>query len=420
MPAPDRLVPQTVVMKPEAVGAGGKQPQPTLPEPMAMALALFGRHLGAERGLSPHTVRAYLGDISALLAFAAQNGCVEVADLDISVLRAWLGSQYRASQARATLARRAASARAFTAFAHRRGLLAADAGAQLATPKVHRRLPEVLAQEQMAAVLAARPGGAGPRGTGDRSVGARSAGQGAAGPGSAAPPSTGSGKPGRRRSADGDALADALALRDTAIMELLYATGIRVSELCGLDAGDLDTSRRTARVLGKRGKERVVPVGIPAVRAVLAWLDEGRPVVLAAGTRSGGAKSGGAKPGGAWSGGSRSGGSRSGCSSSGGTGSPLGGAAAGNALFLGAKAGRVDPRAVRSVVHRRIAAAGAVPDTGPHGLRHTAATHLLEGGADLRSVQEILGHASLATTQLYTHVSIDRLISVYHQAHPRA
>jgi integrase/recombinase XerC len=395
MPAPDRLVPQTVVMKPEAVGAGGKQPQPTLPEPMAMALALFGRHLGAERGLSPHTVRAYLGDISALLAFAAQNGCVEVADLDISVLRAWLGSQYRASQARATLARRAASARAFTAFAHRRGLLAADAGAQLATPKVHRRLPEVLAQEQMAAVLAARPGGA-------------------------APPSTGSGKPGRRRSADGDALADALALRDTAIMELLYATGIRVSELCGLDAGDLDTSRRTVRVLGKRGKERVVPVGIPAVRAVLAWLDEGRPVVLAAGTRSGGAKSGGAKPGGAWSGGSRSGGSRSGCSSSGGTGSPLGGAAAGNALFLGAKAGRVDPRAVRSVVHRRIAAAGAVPDTGPHGLRHTAATHLLEGGADLRSVQEILGHASLATTQLYTHVSIDRLISVYHQAHPRA
>jgi integrase/recombinase XerC len=390
MPAPDRLVPQTVVMKPEAVGAGGKQPQPTLPEPMAMALALFGRHLGAERGLSPHTVRAYLGDISALLAFAAQNGCVEVADLDISVLRAWLGSQYRASQARATLARRAASARAFTAFAHRRGLLAADAGAQLATPKVHRRLPEVLAQEQMAAVLAA-------------------------GPGSAAPPSTGSGKPGRRRSADGDALADALALRDTAIMELLYATGIRVSELCGLDAGDLDTSRRTVRVLGKRGKERVVPVGIPAVRAVLAWLDEGRPVVLAAGTRSGGAKSGGAKPGGAWSGGSRSG-----CSSSGGTGSPLGGAAAGNALFLGAKAGRVDPRAVRSVVHRRIAAAGAVPDTGPHGLRHTAATHLLEGGADLRSVQEILGHASLATTQLYTHVSIDRLISVYHQAHPRA
>jgi integrase/recombinase XerC len=363
-------VPQTVVMGPEAVAASGKEPQPTLPEPMARALALFGRHLSAERGLSRHTVRAYLGDISALLAFAALDGCAEVADLDISVLRGWLGSQHRAGQARASLARRAASARAFTAFAHQRGLLAADTGAQLATPKVHRRLPEVLAQEQMAAVLTAPPGSAGSH-------------------------SATAGDPGRRRSAEGDALADALALRDTAIMELLYATGIRVSELCGLDAGDLDTSRRTVRVLGKGGKERVVPVGIPAVRAVLAWLDKGRPVVVAGSARSGSAGFG---PGGA----------------------APGGAAPGNALFLGAKSGRVDPRTVRRVVHRRIAAAGPVPDTGPHGLRHTAATHLLEGGADLRSVQEILGHASLATTQLYTHVSIDRLIAVYHQAHPRA
>jgi len=417
-------VAQTVVMKPEAVGAGGKQPQPTLPEPMAMALGLFGRHLSAERGLARHTVRAYLGDISALLAFAAQDGCVEVADLDIAVLRGWLGSQHRAGQARASLARRAASARAFTAFAHRRGLLAADAGVQLATPKVHRRLPEVLAQEQMAAVLAALPGRAGqaspgqararsasaePHGARPNSARTNSAeldsaeprnGQiggrprGAA-PGSSVPPGAGAGDPVRRRNTEGDALPDALALRDTAIMELLYATGIRVSELCGLDAVDLDTSRRTVRVLGKGGKERVVPVGIPAVRAVLAWLDDGRPVVVAASTRSGRTSSGDAS-----------------------SGPP--GAASGNALFLGAKAGRVDPRTVRRVVHRRIAAAGSVPDTGPHGLRHTAATHLLEGGADLRSVQEILGHASLATTQLYTHVSIDRLIAVYHQAHPRA
>jgi integrase/recombinase XerC len=356
-------VPQTVVMKPEAVGAGREQSQRTLPEPMAVALALFGRHLGAERGLSPHTVRAYLGDVSALLAFAVRDGCTDVADLDISVLRGWLGSQHRAGQARASIARKAASARAFTAFAHRRGLLAADAGAQLASPKVHRRLPEVLAQEQMAAVLAAASSG--PR-------------EGADGDALASP--------GRRQSADGDALANALALRDTAIMELLYATGIRVSELCGLDEGDLDTSRRTVRVLGKRSKERVVPVGIPAVRALLAWLDEGRPVVVA----NQGARSGNHA------------------------------AAPGNALFIGARAGRVDPRTVRRVVHGRIAAAGSVPDTGPHGLRHTAATHLLEGGADLRSVQEILGHASLATTQLYTHVSIDRLMSVYRQAHPRA
>ena len=384
---------------------------------MAEALTAFGRHLGSERGLSPHTVRAYLGDISALLAFAAEEGCAEVADLDISVLRGWLGSQHRAGQARASIARRAASARAFTAFAHRRALIPADAGAQLASPKVHRRLPEVLAQEQMAAVLAGGSERAGQRSGAPGIAGSASAEPGNAEPGNAGPGCAEPGNPGRCRAADGAALADALALRDTAIMELLYATGIRVSELCGLDSGDLDTSRRTVRVLGKRSKERVVPVGIPAVRAVLAWLDEGRPVVVAEGGRSGthgrsemrsrsgthGAAPGNAAPGNAAPGNAAP-----------------GNAAPASALFLGARAGRIDPRTVRRIVHDRIAAASSVPDTGPHGLRHTAATHLLEGGADLRSVQEILGHASLATTQLYTHVSIDRLISVYHQAHPRA
>ncbi|HUC27757.1 MAG TPA: tyrosine recombinase XerC [Streptosporangiaceae bacterium] len=369
-------------MKSEAVRAGEQQP---LPEPMTAALAAFGRHLGSERGLSPHTVRAYLGDISALLAFAAEEGCAEVADLDIAVLRGWLASQHRAGQARASIARRAASARAFTAFAHRRGLIAADAGAQLASPKVHRRLPEVLAREQMAAVLTAGPDRSGQRSGAPGSAGPHSAGPHRAGPANAGLVNAAPENSAPHRVADSAALADALALRDTAIMELLYATGIRVSELCGLDSADLDTSRRTVRVLGKRSKERVVPVGIPAVRAVLAWLDEGRGVVVAEGGRSGAHS-----------------------------------AAPGNALFLGARAGRIDPRSVRRIVHNRIAAAGSVPDTGPHGLRHTAATHLLEGGADLRSVQEILGHASLATTQLYTHVSIDRLISVYHQAHPRA
>jgi len=301
---------------------------------MAAALAAFRRHLAAERGLSPHTVRAYLGDISALLRHAAeQEGCTAIADIDIAVLRGWLGSQHRSGQARTTLARRAAAARAFTAFAHGRGWLAVDPGAQLASPKVARQLPQVLGQDEVLAVL-------------------------------------------DRPTQSGEVAAAALVLRDTAIMELLYATGIRVSELCGLDVGDLDTGRRTVRVLGKRSKERVVPVGLPAVRAVLSWQGQGRPAVAAA--------------------------------------------ASGAALFLGARGGRIDPRTVRRVVHTRIAAARSVPDTGPHGLRHTAATHLLEGGADLRSVQEMLGHASLATTQLYTHVSIDRLISAYHQAHPRA
>jgi integrase/recombinase XerC len=319
--------------RPEAAGS----PDP-LPEPLARALADFGRHLTAERGLSPHTVRAYLGDIDALLRHAAAQGCAELGDVDILALRAWLAGQHRAGQSRATIARRAAAARSFTAFAHRQGWLPDDPGVQLGAPKVHKRLPHVLGQEQMAAVLA----------TADP----------------AAP--------------DQDEVQAALARRDVAIMELLYASGIRVSELCGLDLGDLDAGRRTVRVLGKGSKERVVPVGIPAMRAVHDWVSAGRPVLAGPQTP-------------------------------------------GQAMFLGARGGRIDPRAVRRVVHARIAAAaGTVPDTGPHGLRHTAATHLLEGGADLRSVQEILGHSSLATTQIYTHVSVERLVSVYQQAHPRA
>jgi integrase/recombinase XerC len=336
--------------------------QTTVPEPMAAALAAFDRHLALERGLSAHTVRGYTRDIASLLRYAADDYCEDLADLDIGVLRGWLGSLHGSGQARTSIARRAASARAFTAFAHQRGWLAADPGAQLRSPKVHRHLPEVLGQDQMSAVLtatagratAAVPGGAGGRAT------ARSGGSPAS-----------------------KAIAAAIELRDTAIMELLYATGIRVSELCGLDIGDLDLARRTIRVLGKRSKERVVPVGIPAVRAVLTWIEHGRPVVVQAPAAPGAAP-------------------------------------ASSALFIGQKGHRIDPRTVRRIVHARIAATGSVPDIGPHGVRHTAATHLLEGGADLRSVQEILGHASLATTQIYTHVSIDRLIAVYEQAHPRA
>ncbi len=331
---------------------------PDLPAPLTAALAAFRRHLAAERGVSPHTVRAYLGDISALLHFAAaERHCETLGDVDIAVLRGWLADQHRAGQARTTIARRAAAARAFTAFAHRRGWTDADPGVQLSSPKVPRHLPQVLAHEQISVLLALPDGGprraGGDHGHAGTDHGDRDSDHG-----------------------DGDAVAAALERRDTAIMELLYATGIRVSELCGLDVDHLDTGRRTVRVLGKRAKERTVPVGIPAVRAVLDWVEHGRSAVLAAGS--------------------------------------------GPALFLGARGGRVDPRTVRRVVHARIAATGSVPDTGPHGLRHTAATHLLEGGADLRSVQEILGHASLATTQLYTHVSIDRLIAAYRQAHPRA
>jgi integrase/recombinase XerC len=353
--APDGAEAEPAAPVPPAAEVPGA---PGLPQPLAAALAGFRRHLAAERGLSPHTVRAYLGDVTALLGFAAADrNCVTLPDIDIAVLRGWLASQHAAGQARTTIARRAAAARTFTAFAHRRGWLTADPGGQLGSPKVPRRLPQVLAQEEVSALLAASAG-----------VGGARPDDSAAGPAAAA--------------------ADALERRDRAIMELLYATGIRVSELCGLDVADLDTGRHTIRVLGKRAKERTVPVGIPAVRAVLDWAERGRPVILAG--RSG----------------------RSGLAGQGRQG--------GQALFVGARGGRIDPRTVRRVVHARIAATGSVPDTGPHGLRHTAATHLLEGGADLRSVQEILGHASLATTQLYTHVSIERLIAAYRQAHPRA
>jgi integrase/recombinase XerC len=337
--------------------------QATWPGWIDRRLEAFQRHLAAERNLSPHTVRAYLGDVRSLLEYASRDGLSELPGLDIGVIRSWLAAQHSGGRARATLARRAAAARAFTAFARARGWLAVDPGSLLGSPKASRHLPQVLAREQMEAVLAAVPASAADVGAGAGGVGTRGAGTGEVASGEVA---------------SGGAAweAAAIAWRDAAIMELLYASGIRVSELCGLDLGDVDGERRSVRVLGKGGRERVVPMGIPAARAVRQWQEAGRPSLI--------------------------------------------GARSGAALFLGARGGRLDPRTARRVVHARIAAAGSVPDTGPHGLRHTAATHLLEGGADLRSVQEILGHASLATTQIYTHVSVERLLSAYRQAHPRA
>jgi len=384
--------------------AGGQAAEP-LPPGLAKALDGFRRHLAAERGVSPHTVRAYLGDVGSLLEHAGRIGVTRPDELDIGVLRGWLAGQYATGHARATLARRAAAARTFTAFACARGWLSQDPGVLLGTPKTHRRLPEVPRQDQMAAVLAAAgrlcPAGGGPGGAaagggpGGAAAGggpggaADAGGEGPAGGGG--PDAAGAGAGGERTAGAGATAGTvarsvleapisrrdrAIVLRDTAIMELLYATGIRVSELCGLDVGDLDQERRTIRVLGKGGRERTVPVGVPAIRAVTGWSRDGRPVLVV--PRSAGA------------------------------------------LFLGAQGGRLDPRTARRVVHARIAVVPSAPDVGPHGLRHAAATHLLEGGADLRSVQEILGHTSLASTQIYTHVSVERLESAYRQAHPRA
>jgi integrase/recombinase XerC len=333
----------------------------SLPPELAAALTGFERYLRAERSLSPHTVRAYIGDVTSLLQHVGRHGVQAPSGLDLAQLRSWLAVQHESGAARASLARRGAAARTFTAFAHRRGWLAIDPGPRLGTLKTRRTLPHVLRQEEMKAVLdaAARQAAAPPEAKARTGAGAQ------------AQPQAGT------AAAEADQLiAAAVALRDSAVLELFYATGIRVSELCGLDLGRLDHARRTVRVLGKGDKERTVPVGVPALRAVTRWLSEGRPV-LARGS-------------------------------------------SGAALFLGVRGGRLDPRTARRIVHERLRESGTVRDTGPHGLRHSAATHLLEGGADLRSVQEILGHSSPATTQIYTHVSIERIKSSYRQAHPRA
>jgi len=303
-------------------------PADPLPPLLGEALEAFVRHLALERGRSAHTVRAYAGDLASLLQHAARLGVTAPDGLDVTVLRSWLARLRTGGAARTTLARRGSAARVFTAWVHRRGMAAEDPGLLLAAPKGHRPLPEVLQQDETGRLL---------------------------------------------DSVDGDAPVD---LRDRAALELLYATGIRVGELCGLDVDDVDTGRRVVRVLGKGGKERSVPYGVPAVHAVATWLERGRP---------------------AWA-----------------------TARSGAALLLGARGGRIDQRAVRRLVHRRLADVPGAPDLGPHGLRHSAATHLLEGGADLRSVQELLGHATLATTQIYTHVSVERLRTSYDRAHPRA
>jgi integrase/recombinase XerC len=322
-------------MDPEPVEVASAEPavdDVALPEPLTEALAAYERHLVAERDLAPHTVRAYLGDVAGMLEHAAALGHTDLRTLDLRALRSWLAKQQTLGKARSTMARRATAVRVFTAWALRTGRADTDPGASLGSPKAHKPLPSALDAAEARALLEAAA----------------------------------------VRADDGSAVG----VRDVAILELLYATGIRVGELCGLDVDDVDRDRRVIRVLGKGRKERTVPYGVPADRALGAWLETGRPTLFAAG--------------------------------------------AGAAMFLGARGGRIDQRAVRTLVHARIADVPDAPDMGPHGLRHTAATHLLEGGADLRTVQELLGHASLATTQIYTHVTTERLRQAYRLAHPRA
>jgi integrase/recombinase XerC len=315
--------------QPEAAEAGEEV---DLPESMATVLAAYERHLVSERDLTPHTVRAYIGDVSGMLEHAAALGHTDLGSIDVRTLRSWLAKQQTLGRARTTMARRATAVRVFTAWAQRTGRCDTDAGALLGSPKPHRTLPAALRRDEARELLEAAAA----------------------------------------RADDGSAVG----ARDVAILELLYATGVRVGELCGLDVDDVDHERRVVRVLGKGRKERTVPFGRPAEKALDVWISAGRPRLVVDGS--------------------------------------------GSALFLGVRGRRIDQRAVRAMVHARLADVPGAPDLGPHGLRHTAATHLLEGGADLRTVQELLGHASLATTQIYTHVTTDRLRQAYRQAHPRA
>ena len=296
-------------------------------------IAAFTRHLEVERSLSVHTIRAYIGDLESLLTHLETIGVTDISQLELIHLRSWLANQQVKGGARTTLSRRAVSVRLFAKWAVKNKYLAKDVAATLATPKGHRTLPEVLDIADAKTAMDSLATRASEEET-------------------------------------------PISLRDVAMVELLYATGARVAELCGLDMSDIDYDRHTIRVLGKGNKERSIPLGNPAMKAMNVWLKEGRDSIK--------------------------------------------NSLSGNAVFLGARGKRIDQRTVRTVVYNALQAIEGIERMGPHALRHSAATHLLEGGADLRTVQEILGHASLATTQIYTHVSTERLQKAFKQAHPRA
>lgn len=296
-------------------------------------LGEYTHYLTKERSLSEHTTRAYLGDLTSFFDNLELQKVDDLSDVTIAHIRSWLATQQVKGGARTTLSRRAVSIRLFTKWATKKGFLAKDIGLTLATPKGHRTLPEVLSISDATVAM--------------DSLATRVAEE-----------------------------ESATSIRDCAILEVLYASGARVSELCGLDLDDIDYQRNTILVLGKGNKERTIPLGNPAMKALNNWIKNARPEI-ANGT-------------------------------------------SGEAVFLGVRGKRIDQRTVRTVVYEALEALEGAQRLGPHALRHSAATHLLEGGADLRTVQEILGHASLATTQIYTHVSTERLQKAFKQAHPRA
>lgn len=293
----------------------------------------YRSHLIAERNLSENSIRAYLADLESLLLHINKLGVSEFAELELNHIRSWLANLSTKGAARSSITRRVVSIRAFTYWGARSGWLSRDIGKDLIAPKPERSLPDVLDIESAALTIKAL----------------------------------------EVRAQEEES---ASSLRDLALVEVLYGSGIRISELVGLDLGDIDRQRSTIKVMGKGSKERVVPLGQPALTAVDNWINKGRAELVSE--------------------------------------------ASGSALFIGSRGKRIDQRVARSVVYQAMEAIGSDKKLGPHTLRHSAATHLLEGGADLRTVQEILGHSSLATTQIYTHVSQERIKKAYEQAHPRA
>lgn len=295
--------------------------------------AAYRAHLINERNLSDNSIRAYIADLESLLLHVNQLGIVEFSQLTLNHIRSWLANLQSRGAARSSITRRVVSIRAFTYWGARNGWLERDIGRDLIAPKPERHLPEVLDVDSASLTLEALQVRATEEQTPE-------------------------------------------SLRDIAIVETLYGSGIRVSELTGLNLEDIDRDRNTLRVIGKGNKERIVPIGLPAMRALEIWIAEGRRKLAENLTEQ--------------------------------------------ALFVGSRGKRIDQRVVREIVYQATEALGANKRVGPHALRHSAATHLLEGGADLRTVQEILGHSSLSTTQIYTHVSEERIKKAYEQAHPRA
>lgn len=300
------------------------------------AIGSFCDYLRNGDARSENTVRSYSSDLLLLAAHCVTVGIADPSDLDLRTLRGWLADLSRGGCSQATIARRSASCKAFTKWQHLVGAAETDPGSRLVAPRVRRKLPKVITEHEMRDVLEAQQ--------------------------VAAPDES------------NDARAN--RLRDAVILEVLYAGGLRVSELVGLDVCDVDFERHAVRVLGKGNRQRVVPLGHPAFRAINQWLALGRPEWVT--TQSD------------------------------------------DALLLGKRGKRLDSRVARSVVTVATQGVSGMDHLAPHGFRHSAATHVLEGGADLRTVQELLGHATLATTQIYTHISTERLRSVYEQAHPRA